>query len=148
MHMCCLASNPWHYCQKWNYRVIFTSHALHCTALTAVKLLCIKVVRLFIARLHAVQTSALHVRWGLSSNKNISQMLSNLTQFHSFHQYTFFHHHQFFEDLWTVQCTLSFFFCYYRMNVIMVYLASYRNINSNVSPPAALDKCQICTIVL
>ena len=45
---------------------------MHCTALTAVKLLCIKVVRLFIAILHAVQTSALHVRWGLSSNKNIS----------------------------------------------------------------------------
>ena len=73
MHMCCLASNPWHYCQKWYYHVIFTSHALHCTALIAVKLLCIKVVRLFIAILHAVQTSALHVRWGLSSNKNISQ---------------------------------------------------------------------------
>ena len=35
------------------------------------KFWCIEVVRVFMAILHAVQTSAMHVRWGLSSNKNV-----------------------------------------------------------------------------
>ena len=64
MHMCCLASNPLALLSKMELPcyLYFPCTALHGTALTAVKLLCIKVVRLFIAILHAVQTSALHVR--------------------------------------------------------------------------------------